>query len=208
MADVEGIVAFSEDVFTHYSKESILNLSRPPPREDLDHKPAALWLSDDRDYGWHQLVTEQVDKGHWPKEDLEKLKHRYEFVIKPSQLAKVRILSTAKALREFTAEYGSDRNCQEGYNDTKAIGYGKHIEWECIKSRYKGVLITPYQKDLSHRFQDPEFHWYRFDCASGCFWDTSCLQVAKCRNPHMKCLPGKVNCSCCTEGGGVGRIVQ
>lgn len=170
------MVLVSRQTFTHYSKKSSLNLSRPPLRGDLDHKPAGLWLSDDRDYGWYQLVTEQVNNGHWPQEDLEKLNYIYKFVIKPSQLATVRFLSTAEGLRKFTDEYGSDRTCRKGYNDTTVVGYGKHIDWKRVKSRYKGVMITPYQEGLSHRFQDPEFHWYRFDCASGCVWDTSCLQ--------------------------------
>lgn len=35
------------------------------------------------------------------------------------------------------------------------------------------ILITTFQQGLSRR--EPEFHWYRFACAGGCFGDASCL---------------------------------
>ncbi len=52
---------------------------------------------------------------------------------------------------------------------------GIHIDWQRVKSDYKGILISLYQQELSYLNGAPMFHWYRFDCACGCFWDISRL---------------------------------
>lgn len=142
------------------------------------HKPGGLWLSDDSDNdGWLDLVQTQLRNGRedWvqDKDELQnKLQYRYEFVIDPCQfqLGRVLWLETPADLQRFTQDYGeeSSRDCK--VNDKP--GYGWHIEWKRVKADYMGILITPFQRDL---LQDPFFHWYTFDCASGCFWDTTCL---------------------------------
>ena len=163
-------------ILSHYSKtpDKGFRLDYPTPL-DNDHKPGGLWLSDDSEYGWSQLVQDLVRNGSSGWEDgNELLQHRYDFVIDPTQLNQILTLSMSEDLRRFASIYGeaSMRGCAV---DGK-LGYGRHIEWSRVKCDYKGVLITPYQWDLSHRNGDPEFHWYRFDCASGCFWDISCLE--------------------------------
>ena len=163
-------------ILSHYSKTpgKTFHPNYPTPL-DNDHKPGGLWLSDDNEYGWSQFVRTLVRNGSSGWEDgNELLKHRYDFIIDPTQPNEILALSTPDDLRSFASTYGeaSMRGCVVDGEP----GYGRHIEWSRVKCDYKGVLITPYQPDLSHRNGDPEFHWYRFDCASGCFWDISCLQ--------------------------------
>ena len=166
-------------ILSHYSRipGRAFSLDYPTP-PDNDHKPGGLWLSDDSEYGWRQLVRDLVRGGSSGWEDgNELLRHRYDFIINPSQLEQVLTLSTPDDLRCFVSAYGeaSMRGCVV---DEKS-GYGRHIEWDHVKHDYKGILITPFQQELSHRNGNPEFHWYRFDCASGCFWDMSCLKHAR-----------------------------
>ena len=103
------------------------------------------------------------------------MQHRYDFIIDPCQLDQVLVLGTPDDLRRFTSAYreSSPRGCVVNGQP----GYGLHIEWHRVKSDYKGILITPYQQELSHKNGSPKFHWYRFDCASGCFWDITCLKL-------------------------------
>ncbi len=54
-------------------------------------------------------------------------------------------------------------------------GCGLHIEWGRVKAAYKGILITPFHQNLPRTA--PDFHWYKgWDCASGCFWNLTCLR--------------------------------
>lgn len=165
-------------MISHYSKypNKVFSTGYPVPL-DNKHKPGGLWLSDDSDFGWYELVSYLVRTGcsDWADGN-ELLRYRYDFVIDPSQLDQVLLLRTPEDLRMFTSAYQepSPKGCVV---DGKP-GFGLHIEWHRVKSDYKGILITPYQPKLSHINGKPEFHWYRFDCASGCFWDISCLMRA------------------------------
>ena len=163
-------------MLSHYSKEPIEVFSNALHRDDNEHKPGGLWLSDESDYGWSAFVLAQLQSGSsdWADGN-ELLRYRYDLVIDSSQLDRVLFLKTPEDLRRFTSAYRepSPRGCVV---DGKP-GSGLHIEWHRVKSDYKGVLITPYQPALSHRNGNPDFHWYRFDCASGCFWDITCLRL-------------------------------
>ena len=154
-------------VLSHYSKQPIcVHPDQPPP--DNAHKPGGLWLSDDTAYGWRQFLGDRERNGDPDWTDAADLqRYRADFVILPSWLDDVLVMRTPDDLLAFVNKYGapSARSC--------ADGYGRHMEWDRVKADYKGMLITPYQPTLSR--VDPEFHWYRFDCASGCFWDISAL---------------------------------
>ena len=163
-------------ILSHYSKhpgkEFLDDYSMLPL--DNEHKPGGLWLSDDSDFGWYASVSERKRSGssEWADGD-ELLRYRYDFTIDPNQLDQVLTLATPHDLRRFTAHYREGRPRECVVDGTP--GYGTHIEWHRVKSDYKGILITPFLRDLSHRNGDPDFHWYRFDCASGCLWDITCL---------------------------------
>lgn len=159
----------------HYSECADKTFCRHSTSGDNAHKPGGLWLSDDSDWdcSWPALVLNQIRLGN--KEwfpDKERLRYKYGFRITPLQSGRVLFLKTPDDLRGFTSRY-REASVRECVVDGK-LGCGLHIEWERVKADYMGILITPYQKELS--YQKPEgFHWYRFDCASGCFWDTACL---------------------------------
>ena len=151
-----------------------MDLGRFSTTLDNEHKPGGLWLSDDSDYGWYAFVTDRWNSGspEWA-DGLETWRFRFEFTLKPEALRSVLILATKQDLRDFTKAYGESepRPCQV----EDQPGFGIHIDWHRVKRDYMGILISPYQPDLSHRSDIEPLHWYRFDCASGCFWDTSCL---------------------------------
>lgn len=164
-------------MLSHYSKypNKVFWSGHPLPH-DNEHKPGGLWLSDDTDFGWYALVSDLVRNGRsdWADGN-DLLRYKYDFTIDPDQFHLVLILKTPDDLRSFTSHYQepSSRGCVvDGKPEC-----GLHIEWRRVKSDYKGILITPYQRELSHRSGIPEFHWYRFDCASGCFWDITCLRL-------------------------------
>lgn len=46
------------------------------------------------------------------------------------------------------------------------------VEWEPLLKGYKGLLITPYQWSV----RLDVLWYYGWDCASGVFWDVSCLK--------------------------------
>ena len=162
----------------HYSECADKTFCRHSTSGDNAHKPGGLWLSDDSDYGWAAFVLDRLRAGDRDWSDgKELLRYKYGFKLDPLQSDQVLRLKTPDDLRRFTSHYreASVRACVV---DGKR-GCGLHIDWKRVKADYMGILITPYQKELS--YQKPEgLHWYRFDCASGCFWDTACLtQVRK-----------------------------
>ena len=169
---------------THYSKDPIEHFARFPKTEDNEHSPSGLWLSDDSDYGWRAFLTDRLDSGSPEWADApETWKFRTDFMLKPETLSSVLILETKQDLKDFTKAYGESepRSCHvEGQP-----GFGIHINWHIVKRDCKGILITPYQPDLSHRSEVDPLHWYRFDCASGCLWDTSCLFAAQPQIPGL-----------------------
>ena len=173
-------------MLSHFSKCPIKAFSNVLHRGDNEHKPGGLWLSDESGHGWSALVPEQLRLGSsgWEDGD-ELLRYRYDFSIDPKQLDRILVLRTPDDLRSFTSDYreASQRECV----DDGKPGYGLHIDWSRVKSDYKGILITPYQSGLSHRNGTPDSTGYRFDCASGCFWDIICLRPL--RWPVQRGLP-------------------
>ena len=159
-------------LLSHYSKSTVSGFRNDLHRSDNEHKPGGLWLSDDGAYGWRQFVIDRLHSGasDW-SDGRDLLQYRYDFTINFRESDRVLILKNPVELERFTAQYAEAhlRSCEVD----RTAGYGRHIEWRRVKSDYKGILITPFQAELSRR--DPDYHWYRFDCASGCVWDISCL---------------------------------
>lgn len=162
-------------VLTHYGRKPNETFSPdyPVPR-DNGRNPGGLWLIDDSDYGWEAFVQDRVlqESAYWVKTK-DRWSYKYDFALDPAQSDHILVLASAKELQDFTFHYGeaSPRECVADGR----TGFGIHIEWQRVKANYKGILISPYQQEISYLNGDPTFHWYRFDCACGCFWDISCL---------------------------------
>ena len=43
-----------------------------------------------------------------------------------------------------------------------------------VKENSKGILISLFYLKIQ---EQERYHWYTFDCASGCFWNSSCLEL-------------------------------
>ena len=84
------------------------------------------------------------------------------------------IIQRLPDLDRFIEEYkeGQSRSCLVG----KDSGYGLHIDWQRVKTKFKGILITPYQ-ERARELDKVKYHLYKFGCASGCFWDISCIEL-------------------------------
>ena len=162
-------------ILTHYGrKPSETFVSDYPVARDNGHNPGGLWVSDDSDYGWTAFVQDRLFQvsAYWVKAR-DRWHYKYDFIIDPAQAGRILVPATPKELAEFTSTY-SEASPRECVADGRA-GYGIHIDWQRMKADYKGILISPYQQELSYLNGDPAFHWYRFDCACGCFWDISSL---------------------------------
>lgn len=149
----------------HFSRTPLRALSPVSPVPDNDHKPGGLWLSDESEFGWSKLLQAVKLAGdpHWADAD-DWFRNVYEFDIDSSKLI---CLRSEADIWSFRWSYGESqpRMC--------AGQTGVHIQWSLVKARYKGILVSPYHDSLSHRNGASDMHWYRFDCASACVWDTS-----------------------------------
>jgi len=165
-----SVLGWESVLLYHYSKDVHGDiLAGPHPTNDNSHKPGGLWLSDDTDYGWRRFVEERYRNGEPDWQDApEILRVRYTLLLQ--QPDHVLTLPTVKDMVDFVDKYGQPPgHCEQGY--------GVHIDWGRVKAQYDGILITPFHRPLAR--QHPAFHWYQFDCASGCFWDKSCLSLLR-----------------------------
>ncbi len=77
-------------------------------------------------------------------------------------------------LAKFSEAYGeaNPRPCLDKYKS--GFGFGLHIDWKKVRENFKGILVSPFYPNIK---EQEKYHWYTFDCASGCFWNTSCLEL-------------------------------
>lgn len=143
-------------VLTHWSSAPLEDpySVEPRPRDGEIHsggKPVGLWLSDETtDWGWRAWCEAESFGA-------DRLIFRSDFSVDLSDVAVIR--SNAE-LYAFSDKYLARAVCgRDG------------IDWCRVGADFKGLLITPYLHEC--RF---DVDWYYgWDCASGCFWDVSCL---------------------------------
>jgi len=135
---------------THWSKDDLGEVYSVTPGFVRDRpspfgKPKGFWLSDESDEGSWSAWC--AAEG-FPRGDV-----RTDFFV---TLDDVLHLKDTVGLLWFTDTYG---RWEDG------------IDWPRVGRDFKGILITPYNWDMRL-----ELDWYYgWDCASGCFWDVSCL---------------------------------
>lgn len=145
---------------THWSAEALPVLENR--EQEYAHtseyaKPNGFWLSDE---------SAEMSWSTWCEENdfrRDRLTTRIEFEV---DMTNVLHLKTPSELREFAAHYNYP------YRWGSYVDYP--IRWQNVAKDYKGILITPYQWEC--RLAEQTLTWYYpWDCASGCFWDVSCL---------------------------------
>ncbi len=159
--------------------------------QDTDHKPGGLWLTECRTDGWKNHVLTGITERplEWCYGDL-RLMTVFEF--DQDRFAEsVFTIARKKDMEDFLESYlePRKRNCKS--EDLESIRsqciprcsgscyncYGFHIDWNRVKADYRGLALTFYTEEISHRTRDPRMHWSRLDCPSWCIWDIdlSCL---------------------------------
>ena len=172
-------------LLTHYCRNK-QNSNFPETctdRPDHDgHKPGGLWVGDEESgQGWKDfaLKRREDDPANWrdhPKYgDIKNdLMFRYVFRIRPSRHSDILVIRDLADLAQFTESYGeaNPRPCADEWKSSS--GFGVHINWQEVKKDFRGILVSPFHPKVK---EQEKYHWYTFDCASGCFWNTSCLEL-------------------------------
>lgn len=135
---------------------------------DQSHKPYGIWVS----------VEDYEDDQNWKtwceseKFTLEGLKYRYAVKIKPE--SKILHITNTQELEAFSLKYAS-KKIENGIM-TRGTLFIYLIDWKDIKSEYDGIIIAPYNWEC--RLMNPTTSWYySWDCASGCIWNYSCVEI-------------------------------
>ena len=142
----------------HFSKDEMIDM-KLKYKQSGDRgflKPVGLWVSDESDFGWSRWC--RGEEFH-----VEALANAHLVTLKPN--ANILLLKTVGEIDSFT----------EKYSISMFPGVDlKTIDWKRVASEYQGLVITPYQWE---RRLDPDSHWYySWDVASGCIWDTDCIE--------------------------------
>lgn len=156
---------FSEKVFTFDPNGKY----KPCPHRGMFFgKPPGFWLSDEtHGDGWKTWCEENEFQR-------ENLTHETQFKCDTSRWF---VPKETSEMLEFSHEFqGTDARYPE---------LARHyIDWDKVKDRYAGILITPYCHSL--RFHPLMMWYYGWDCASGCVWDLSTIsQIAETQNVIM-----------------------
>ena len=141
----------------HYSRRPLRRLwSTYGQEQPMTHeKPCGLWASvDDNGDGWRDWCLAENFQD-------ESLICQTQLMLTEPDM--VLTLSTEIQVVQFAHEYGTQTR------------FGHAIDWREVAKDYKGIIIAPYQWSL----RLSERWYYLWDCASGCFWDISSIEVGK-----------------------------
>lgn len=177
-------------ILYHYGNKpfgKLCRFKRPPC--DTDHKPGGLWLSEETNDGWKNHVLRSMRKRpeEWCFDDL---RYVTKFIFDLSQIDNIRVIENKDALIEFIDIYRESDQRYCGGIDLLTVRkecapancqgqcfncYGFHINWARTKSKYMGIALKCYTREMSYKTELAELHWARFDCSSWSIWDTRCL---------------------------------
>jgi hypothetical protein len=149
--------------FYHYSdKKFELDKNRTYSNNGVDrlvYKPKGLWLSDDD--------GDKVDNwGKWCEANEFRVGELNCRTAIPVDLKDgVLVLDTVDKIKKFMFEYNYNPN------GDKVMDYQK-IDWKTLCSKYKGIVISPYQWSLRINY----LWYYGWDVACACIWDLSCVK--------------------------------
>jgi hypothetical protein len=142
----------------HYTAAPFIFDPHRAYRQDHGMKPAGLWLSaeDDTDdsFGWRDWSAREDFQ-------LADLTYCTQLALRPG--VNVLHIDTAAGLRAFGRRFHRDYHGCRGF-----------IDWAAVAGIYQGLIIYPYQWQVRL-----DLLWYSgWDCASGCIWDCTTLQVS------------------------------
>ncbi len=149
-------------ILSHFSEKKVIFDSsfEYPENHTFSYKPFGLWLSDESESSVCSWTEWCLSNNFRP----ENLSVKQDFSV---DLTEVLHLKNHKEIYCFTSEYQLNNLFSE-----EMMRYGcYHIDWKKLRHNFKGILITPY----CFKSRDDFFWYYGWDCASGCFWDLSCL---------------------------------
>ena len=146
-------------ILTHFSKNEF---SFDPKREySINRKrsplPDGIWLSDESQNGWQKFCIENDFL-------IEKLKYKTIFSV---ELESIKHLQSKDDLSIFCKTFQINESVDHDF---------LNINWQSVKKRYKGLLISPYNSDYS--LEEKYLEWHsKWDCASACIWDLTSLKL-------------------------------
>lgn len=164
--------------FIHYTDSPIDVLEhREYSQEELNWKakPNGLWFSVE-DVGKHPNNYNWKEWCESEKYRTEYLEVSYEIILKED--AKILHLKTPEEITEFTKLYPLKTRDWDAEWDTY------QLQWEEVKAKYQGIIISPYQWDC--RLGLETSWYYGWDCSSGCIWDISCIKEFKLQESHAE----------------------
>lgn len=150
----------------HYSETPIekLDLDKMYPYYLEFPKPNGLWVTVEGDQCWKQWCLDE-------EFNLEGLSYKYEVLL--HSYADILLLDTPQKIKDL----GKDYKYSDALIDQYMGGIDWKIDWLAFKSKYKGIIISPYYSYWSLASIRRDVHWYYgWDCASGCIWDLSCVK--------------------------------
>jgi hypothetical protein len=152
----DKVAAMERLALSHYSEDPLdFDPSRSYDQGDFGNgKPRGLWLSVDGPRDWPEWCRGE----DWA---IESLANRAPFALAAG--ANVLVISTEAELIGFTLLF-------------RGQGIGRRwIDWSLVARQYDGLIIAPY---IWPSRLNPETIWYYgWDCASGCIWNLSALEL-------------------------------
>jgi hypothetical protein len=133
----------------HYADQYIDEMEDKTHLSDIPYryKPRGLWVTPLGEGGWED----------WIKREQFRLNSYTHITEVELDLTNILCINSSEQLRNFT----------KTFTTIMILGGGaQNINWNKVKTLYKGVLIIPYLWDWG-----VDINWYYgWDCASGCIW--------------------------------------
>ena len=143
------------------------------PFADGGTKPYGLWVSvedyDDSQNWFSWCIAEEYE--------IPSLKYRH--IVKLNKNAKILWLSTNQEIIDFSLKYTAHDPKEYAKLIAPRIrpNYIYSINWNAIIEKYDGIIIAPYSWEC--RLNPITSWYYGWDCASGCIWNTECIEIER-----------------------------
>ena len=149
----------TELALSHYTEAHLILEDRTYEQSDGEvyAKPRGFWVSCDGDDDWADWCR---------SEDFHTAGLAVRTTIRLKPEANVIMLKSYEDILAFTEKYGKP---------SRYSSYASAINWAQIAEEYDGIIITPYIWQA--RLEMGTSWYYTWDCASGCIWNTSVLEI-------------------------------